>query len=184
MAVLVEAISVVIRRDSIDRSFIGGWDAFVSCVPNATLCADTQLARVGFMDPKAVGQFVEELQAAGLAFLQSGKSVDIVVVDQQRGPTMPCEWIEFAQIPFGNGGKVAVCWLFEGTRLAAGIHLPGKDFDLATPKGWTFEGSISDRFSFVPNEDAGTRLRHLRTENGIDVFLDTSTGREVFKPKS
>jgi hypothetical protein len=54
MAVLVEAISVVVRRDAIDRSYEGGWVAFVSSVPNATLCTDDQLARVGFMDPKAV----------------------------------------------------------------------------------------------------------------------------------
>jgi hypothetical protein len=53
MAVLVEAISVVVRRDAIDRSFEGGWMAFVSRVPNATLCTDNQLARVDFMDPEA-----------------------------------------------------------------------------------------------------------------------------------
>ncbi len=81
MAVLVEAISVVVRRDSIDRTFDGGWTGFVSCVPNATLCTDSQLARVGFMDPGAVGKFVESLQAAGLVFVQSGKCTDLVVVD-------------------------------------------------------------------------------------------------------
>ena len=185
MAVLVEAISVVVRRNSIDHSFDGGWTGFVSRVPNATLCTDSQLARVGFMDPKAVGKFVEGLQAAGLVFLESGKCTDIAVVDQQRGPTMPCEWLEFARIPFGkSGGEVAACWLFEGPRLAAGVHFPGKSIDLATPNGWTFQGSISERFSFVPNEVVGERLRHLRTENGLDVFLDKSTGREVFKPRS
>jgi hypothetical protein len=185
VAVLVEAISVIVRRDSIDRSFNGGWDAFVSCVPNATLCADAQLARVGFMDPKAVWKFVQSLQAAGLVFLDSGKCADIVVVDQQRGPTMPCEWIEFAQIPFGqSSGKVGACWLFQGPRLAAGIHFPGKSMNFATPSGWTFEGSISDRFTFVPNEDFAERLTYLRTEGGLDVFLDHSIGREVFRPRS
>ncbi len=139
MAVLVEAISVIVRRDSIDRSFDGGWRAFVSCVPNATLCTDNQLARVGFMDPKAVGKFVEGLQAAGLVFLESGKCTDIAVVDQERGPTIPCEWLEFAHIPFGkSGGRVAACWLFEGPRLAAGVHIPGRSTDhpgrLDTPR--------------------------------------------------
>ncbi len=185
MAVLVEAISVIVRRDSIDRSFDGGWRAFVSCVPNATLCTDNQLARVGFMDPKAVGKFVEGLQAAGLVFLESGKCTDIAVVDQERGPTIPCEWLEFAHIPFGkSGGRVAACWLFEGPRLAAGVHIPGRSTDLATPEGWTLQGSISQRFTFVPNENVGQRLKYLRTESGLDVFLDTSTGREVFKPRS
>jgi hypothetical protein len=184
MAVLVEAISVVVRRDAIDRAFDGGWRAFVSRVPNATLCTDNQLARVGFMDPNAVQKFVDGLQAAGLVFLRSDLCIDIAVVDQQRGPTMPCEWLEFARIPFGKtGGKVAACWLFEGPRLAAGIHLPGESIDLATPNGWTFEGSISERVSFVLTEDVAVRLKYLRTERGLDVFLDTTTGREVFKPK-
>jgi hypothetical protein len=113
MAVSIEAISVVVRRDAIDRTFDGGWSAFVSSVPNATLCTDDQLARVGFMDPKAVENFVKVLEAAGLVFLRSGKCVNIAVVDQQRGPTMPSDWLEFARIPFGKtGGKVAACWLF------------------------------------------------------------------------
>jgi hypothetical protein len=133
---------------------------------------------------KAVENFVKVLEAAGLVFVRSGKCADIAVVDQQRGPTMPCEWLEFARIPFSKtGGNVAACWLFEGLRLAAGIHLSGESIELATPNGWTFEGSISERFSFVPNEDVAVRLKYLRTEGGLDVFLDTSTGREVFKPK-
>jgi hypothetical protein len=149
MAVLVEAISVVVRRDAIDRSFDGGWRAFVSCVPNATLCTDSQLARVGFMDPMAVGKFVEGVQAAGLVFLQSEKCTDIVVVDQQRGPTMPCEWLDFAHIPFGkSGGKVAACWLFEGPRLAAGVHFPGKSIDLPLRAAGPSMGlSVSDFLS-------------------------------------
>src|SRR6266446_8967279 len=146
-------------RGSSDRSFDGGWRAFVSCVPNTTLCTDNQLARVGFMDPKAVGKFVEGLQAAGLVFLESGECTDIAVVDQERGPTIPCEWLEFAHIPFGkSGGRVAACWLFEGPRLAAGVHIPGRSTDLATPEGWTLQGWISQRFTFVPNENVGQRL--------------------------
>jgi hypothetical protein len=95
---------------------------------------------------------------------------------------MPCEWMEFARISFGKaGGKVAACWLLKGPRLAAGIHFPGNSIDLATPNRWTFEGSISEQFSFAPNEDVAERLKYLRTEGGLDVFLDTSIGREVFK---
>jgi hypothetical protein len=184
MAVLVEAISVVARRGSIDQSFEGGWASFCSCVPNATLCTDGQLVRVGFMEPKAVERFVNHLASSGLVFLSDGKCIDIAVVDQQRGSTEPCDWLEFARIPFGkDGGYIAACWLFEGPRLAVGLHLPGDKFDLATPSGWIYEGSLSERFSFVPNEDMQKRLEYLRTENGIDVFLDTSTGREVFKSR-
>jgi hypothetical protein len=40
MAVLVEAISVIVRNDSVHRSFEGGWDAFLRTVPDRSYCAD------------------------------------------------------------------------------------------------------------------------------------------------
>jgi hypothetical protein len=185
MAVLIEAISVIVRRNAIDRRFNGGWKVFVSRVPNKTLCTDGLLARVGFMDPNAVGRFVGDLRAGGLEFIRSQRCADIVVIDQQRGPTMPCDWIQFARIPFGHaGGKVSAAWLFEGPRVGAGIHFPGLEFDLATPAGWEFEGSLSEQFHFVPTDDSATRYTFLRTDGSTDVFLDQATGKEVFRPKS
>lgn len=191
MAVLVEAISVVIRRDAIDHSFTGGWNRFRSCVPNATLCTDSQLARVGFMDPEAVRNFMDTLEGAGLTFLRDGKCADFVVVDQYQGPTRPCEWLQLARVRFGNsGGKVAICWLFDEPREAADLPFPDfpglgmEGMDIATPKGWVFEGSLSEHSIFVPNEEVTTRLRFLRTENQTDVFLDTATEREIYKPAS
>ena len=73
MAVLVEAISVVVRRVAIDRAFDDGWKAFVSRVPNATLCADDQLARVGFMDLKAVENFLKGFRGRWPSFLTIGQ---------------------------------------------------------------------------------------------------------------
>jgi hypothetical protein len=66
MAVLVEAISVVLRRASIARSYPGGWDGFVEAVPNTTLCYDDDIARVGFMSPPDVERYVTDLQRCGL----------------------------------------------------------------------------------------------------------------------
>ena len=77
MAVLVEAISVVVRREAIDRSFASGWDGFISLAPNAALCTDHQLARVGFMDPDGAQRFVNDLQSRGLTFLSQTKCADI-----------------------------------------------------------------------------------------------------------
>jgi hypothetical protein len=136
------------------------------------------------MDPKHVQQFVNGLRRHGLAFLSHGKCVDIAVVDQQLGPTQPCDCVGFARLPFGeHGGHVATCWLFEEPRRVAGLHLPGLEATLATPVGWTYEGSLSERFAFMPSKGLQNRFKYLRTENGIEVFLDRSTGREVFKPR-
>ena len=182
MAVLIEGISVVVRREAIEMRFKGGWRAFVDLVPNATLCADEHLARVGFMSPSDVERFIKSLECAGLSFQSKGKAVDLVVVDQVRGLTTDCQWLEFGHFAYGNsGGKVAVAWLFVGPRIAAGVHFIGESLKLATPEGWTYEGSLSERFTFVEAGTESGRLKFLRSENGVDVFLDLTTGKEVFR---
>lgn len=181
MAVLIEAISVVTRRAAINAKYPGAWAAFVDQSPNRTLCYDSDLARVGFMTPTDVGAYVEHLEQHGLAFIVNGTAKDIAVVDQQQGPTIKCEWLEFAQLPFGDSGeKVAACWLFDGPRIAAGLHFRGMRMDFHTPPGWTFEGSLSQKFAFVPMPDVESRLQFLRRENDLAVFLDRNTGKEVF----
>ena len=77
MAVLVEAISVVVRRVAIEERFHGGWREFEAAVPNGTLCADKELARVGFMTPPDVEAFVSHLEMSGLTFARNGQAVDI-----------------------------------------------------------------------------------------------------------
>lgn len=182
MAVLVEAISVIVRRDAINSRFLGGWRRFLSLVPNSTVCFDEDLARAGFMAPPDVESFVRKLEQGGLVFLSDGHCVDIAVVDQMRGPTMPAEWLEFARMPL-NGDthrKISACWLFEEPRIAAGIHIPAKGFQIATPPGWTYEHSLSAEFKFVESRELPGKLKFLRHEEGVDVYLDFDTGKEVF----
>lgn len=181
MAVLVEAISVIVRRDSINAKFGGGWPEFLKCVPNRTLCADDDLVRVGFMSPDDVGAFIEITERGGLTFMDDGQAVDLAVVDQVRGPTTPVTWLEFAHLSINKkGNKVAACWLFEGPRRGAGIHMSGKTMTLATPDGWTYEDSLSANFKFVPNEEMQGKMKFLRHEKNADVYLDLSTGKEVY----
>jgi hypothetical protein len=158
MAVLVEGISAVVRRRAIGTKISGGWDRFRSLVPNATLCFDEDLARVGFMDPRSVSEFIRRLESEGLIFLDGEQPVDLVVLDQQRGLTTPCEWIEFMRVKWGRDQaedqRVGMCWLWEEPRRGAGIHMPALKMPLATPPGWEFEGSLSQQFTFVPDPDS------------------------------
>ena len=181
MAVLVEAISVIVRRDAIDARFSGGWSEFLNAIPNGSFCADEELARIGFMTPQDVEAFVRRLERGGLTFVRKGKAIDMAVVDQVRGPTVPAEWLEFAHLPHGDtGGEVAACWLYEGPRFGAGIHMPAKEMMLAIPDGWTYEDSLSAGFQFVANEEMDEKLKFLRHEDGRDVYLNLSSGQEVF----
>ena len=79
-------------------------------------------------------------------------------------------------------------WLDAGTiyvdefkgRVAACRMLGSVDEQAASPVGWKFQGSMSERGGFVVNEDVNARMQFLRTDNGLDVLLDKSTGKEVY----
>ena len=157
MAVLCEAISVVIRRDSINTYYRGGWDKFFEAIPNQTFCTDGELIRIGFLNPNEVKLFVDAIVDSGLQFqadkkilglfTKSRKINDIIIVDQHQGPLAPCSWVEFGKFEVGNiKTKVSMCWLFEGKRIASGLHFIDKSMELATPEGWTPEDSSGLKF--------------------------------------
>ena len=138
MAVLIEAISVVVRVAALDQQFFGGWDAFKELIPSGTSCVDGQLIRLGFMAPGDAETFVEALGRHGLTYLRDGKAIDLVIVDQLRGPTTPCDWIEFGTVTI-RGSTVAAC------------RSTGDETQmLYTPDGWKFEGSLSQTSAYVP----------------------------------
>jgi len=138
MAVLIEAVSVVVKVAALDQQFAGGWEAFKDLIPRGTSCVDGQLIRLGFMRPADAESFVDALRQNGLIYLRDGQAVDVVIVDQQHGPTAPCDWIEFGTVTV-RGATVAACRMIgDDTRM------------LFTPDGWTFEGSVSQTSAYVP----------------------------------
>ncbi len=151
MAVLVEAISILIRKDSIRLKMAGGEERFRILIPNTTYCDDGELARVGFLHPADVGAFIDELEDAGLTFMKEGKCVDLAVCDQQAGLTADCDWVEFCHMRIEDG-KIGIAWLYEGERFGFGVHMKSGKMKIAMPVGWEFEGSLSDKFQFVPDD--------------------------------
>jgi hypothetical protein len=168
MAVLVEAISVIVRVDAIMRRFVGGWPDFRDAVPNATFASDNEIARAGFMAPDDVAAFIAKLEVGGLIFLRDGKSVDMAVVDQQRGPTKHCDWLDW--------GHVAV----DGNRISACRITGSLSKTLMKPEGWTFEGSLSQTFGFVPGGQEDWSLELLGRKDGIDMFHNLLSGKDVY----
>jgi hypothetical protein len=171
MAVLAEGISVVIRCDRLLAAFGNDWEAFKAFVPNGRLCAEDELARVGFMSPADVKAFVDRLAARGLTYIANGVAQDLVVVDQLRGPMVRCDWIHFGQISLDGDPKkrVAACRLNGSTQSV-----------VVTPEGWTFEQSLSSSFGFVPDEHLKKSLTFVRHQDGMEVYRNRLTGKEVF----
>jgi hypothetical protein len=170
MPVLIEAISIVVRRDAVDVKYPGGWEAFMGWVVNKTLCADANLARVGFMAPLDVRHFISELEAHGLTYLQDGRALDIAVIDQQSGFAAPCDWAEIGRIESNSvGGSVLAC-RFVGS----------SDDTFITPDRWIFEGSLSQKFTLVENGRVPEYLDFVRSEDGIQVYRDIRSGELVY----
>ncbi|HOC57646.1 MAG TPA: hypothetical protein PKI20_18655 [Verrucomicrobiota bacterium] len=171
MAVLIEGISVVLRAEAVLGKYSGGWQGFMAVVANSTLCADGELIRVGFMAPHDTKNFIEALAAHGIIYLREGQAEDLVVVDQQRGFAAPCIWAEFGQVDWQGDPtkKVSACRAVKSTRT-----------ELVTPDGWTYEGSLSSRFVFVEAGRVPEFMDFLRHENGLDVYRDLRTGKEVY----
>ena len=166
MAVLVEAISVLVKVAALYDRFPGGWEGFRDAAPNATLCCDGDLARIGFMAPQDVGAVIERLGGHGLVFLADGAAV--AVADQQRGLTTRCDGIECGHVTIG-GNRITAARLARST----------KD-TVATPNGWRFEGSPSQTFGFVPGDSLGHSLELVRAEDGTDFYRSRLTGKLVY----
>jgi len=163
MAVLLEALSVIVKKSAIAARYRGGWEAFVRDVPNPTLCADDDLARVVFMAPQDVATFVSRLENRGLVFRHNHEVEDLTVVDQRDGPTVPTQWLEFGDFKTTEG-TVKACWV-------AGE----KDSRLAVPANWDFAG----RSQFIPRNCLDDRVKFLRHEGAVDVCLDLRSGKEI-----
>jgi hypothetical protein len=171
MAVLVEGISVVIKASAIASKYPEGWEGLKKNLPNQTLCPDGELVRVGFMSPDDVKTFVESLEEHGLIYLHQGKAQDLVIIDQTRGLTTACDWIEFE----------IVDWKGDPQRKVSACHLVDSKIDqIFTPDGWNYEESLSKHFGFVPTENRYERLVFIEQKNGCNVYIDLSSGREVF----
>lgn len=171
MSVLVEAHSIIVRCDAVRERHAGGWDQFLADIPNRTFCSDGEIARVGFMAPSDAEGYIRHLASCGLIFCENGRAVDIAAAFQQTGLTVPCDWLEFGRVQLeisGMSGALSCCRLLGGERL-----------DVATPARWNFQGSLSQTLGIFPSA-ADSGMNFLRHENGVDVYYDNFSEKEVF----
>ena len=172
MALLIEGISVVIRRSAVEEKYPGGFDGVKDRVPNKAFCADDHLVRVGFMSPADVESFCGVLEEHGLTYLADGIAQDIVVIDQQRGPLAPCEWVDVwdGYLEKEKIRKLVFCMV---TGEIEGMFQGPEGSDWAEePEGWEWEGSLSQTFSFAPSEEVDKSFTYLGHDDGLDVYFN------------
>jgi hypothetical protein len=174
MAVLVEAISVVIRLETLAEKYTGGVDQYAQDCPNGTFCMDGNIVRVGFMSPDDVNAFIENLECLGFRCVIDEEYDEIAVVDQFDGIILPCEWLECLDVKIFEGDqKLMVCQIKDSA--FSGVALP---------YGWDYETSLSKRIMTMTSESEKKRMIFLRHEDGVDFHLDALTGQEYWIERS
>ena len=169
MPVLVEANSIIVRVEAVKDRFKGGWAAFADDVPNATLCSDGEIARIGFMNPNDGSDYIDRLVSFGLIFKRGEQCADIGVAIQGDGLALLCDWLDYGTIEIAPGQTVCAVWM------------KGSDGrQVYCPEHWRFERSLSRQYVATPPEHVGKVLTFLRHDNGIDVYHDALSGQDVF----
>lgn len=167
MAVLVEALSVVVRVNRIRSKFAGGLEAFKKSIPNGTFCMDSRLARVGFMNPVDVENYVAYLERNGLTFISNGKAKDIVVIDQFKGPTVACDWIELVTIKCED----------KECRICRSKIEPNDTLSFSAPAGWKFGEA---KILYMENEEVKNRMVYLGKEGSVECYFDLYTAKDLY----
>lgn len=169
MAVLIEAVCAVVRRDAIDARVAGGWSAFAAAVPGGAFCYDDEVASVGFMAVADAQTFLVHLQSLGLRVTAADSALDACLIEQLGRNGAAAPWLGTTRMSLPEiGGEVTVAFL-KGTR----------ERRVVMPAGWKFEGSASQTpFEFVRSD--APHLKFMRTQGNVDVYWDETREREVY----
>ena len=112
MAVLIEAVSFIARRDLLDESWPMASEGFIADAPNGSVCADDYLVRIGFMGPDSTSEFIQHCLAQGLTrFEPDGSAADFVTVDQVVGLLTPCDWLTVGSVDYEGHQIRAARWV-------------------------------------------------------------------------
>lgn len=178
MTILIEAISVVVRCDSLERLGPEASDHFYSSIPNQTYYSDARLARVGFMDEHDALGFIAFLKSLGLVHLQDDESHDFAIVLQGQRDSSRCDWLERFEIDYqGTLLEVAAFVDSEGN-----VHLGEEPGEFVRPYGWSLDAAIfynesRDDLTYLKSRlsDGGGILDHYRSPDGQIVYIGRQT---------
>lgn len=181
MAILIEGITVIVRRPAVEERYAGGLEAFAAAAPTPLVCLDDDLIAVAFMDPGEAEEYCTGLAEAGIRFGDEERPPEVAIADQFHGLLTETDWIELARVDFDEEGhEITVAWFHEGEEHTGDLPGPGEELEVAVPEGWSYETSMSALARFVPEEEMAARLEFVRHDaDGCDVYRDRATGEEL-----
>ncbi len=168
MPILIEDMTVVVRREILDRKWPGGANAFLEIIPNASRCDDGALVGASFDKFGDANRLLGQLQDAGFEVCTRGEWRDAAMVLQRSLPERWCAWLELALVE-----------LYPGARVLAARTESSTSTDIAVPQGWTYAESRTRRSGLHPLPPSERPLRFLRREPSAVVYLDRFSGEEV-----
>lgn len=156
MAVLVEAISVLVTHSALQERFPGGQAAYQQTCPNSSYCSDGKICRVSFMVFEDAVRYTNALAKHGFAEPWSNGSREIAVVDESEGFLTPCDWLRIDLRTFlDDQGRVF------GATIAG---LPDEEpVTFSAPAQWR-----PRRFERVTKEDLEQNYEVLRVDRTPD----------------
>jgi len=106
MSILIESLTVVVRRGTLDATWPGGTDAYLADAfsrgSRALLaCADDELTAISFASPESADALLDRLDDLGVVYVDDGHCIDMVCIDHIEGPLARCDWIEWRRHPDG-----------------------------------------------------------------------------------
>lgn len=193
MAILVEALSVVIKDISLNKKS-GRFENFIYNLPNKTWHSDGKIHCVSFMDPSSVRQYCDYLvNTLKLKWYdQNNRAIDFVVVDMLTGSTTDCEWLNFKRekifadyVQFKMKNEdFSIVWLVNSYKGVKGEFLNSIEYHyksnfeadgISFSQSWTPDNAIySSDFSNNPNNEF-----EVIEADGINVILKNKETQEI-----
>tara|TARA_Y100001978_G_C23638973_1_gene407336 strand:+ start:369 stop:1148 length:780 start_codon:yes stop_codon:yes gene_type:complete len=168
MTILIEAINVVIKKDSLKKIFGDNVEEFQLLIPNESNYQDAKLERVGFMDEYGVNEFISTLRDKGLRLLdENGYFDDFAIVCQGQKLKYKCNWLEIFNIKVED--KILELCAFKDSSGKIFLEKDKNSFNCSD--GWTLDGAVQ----FHQNKDEAAKyLRTKLSEDGgvLDVYIN------------
>lgn len=157
MPVVVEGIGLVLNAEKSLTRFPKLREMIEALIPDTLISADGELVSLNFYHPEEVKNFSSLLSEVDLQLLSNGKFDDYAIVDELKGCTKPCDWIEVYSKKLENESVQITCCRLSGS----------KNQQICFPPGWKAETARSRRDSRTPlteNEEV-LWVNDLRTNN-------------------